>query len=604
MNLNDNLIHMTQTDNFYKNKINIALIGAGRTGNCHLQSLLQFSHFNLCYIIDKDLSKARTLTRMYGDKCLSGTDIDLVLLDYNIQAVIIATNTHTHYDITIKCLDHHKHVLCEKPLDNIKECFEKSQKMNRRLLLGYHKRFDSNYQQLIKKISLESGKLTGIKMTLKDNFMPSIKYLKQSGGIVKDMLTYDIDIINILMKFQMPKKVVAFHNTYQIELQDNNEIENIEVLLQYPQGELVTITSSRNTSYGYDHRMEVTGSFGLIQMENASHSLLKCHTKQNSNIGNIQYNFQDRFKESYLNELNYFYHMIENNYINIITPENLELNYTICDLINNSIRENKIINSNKDLRTYDPNTAQYLFYQEQHRIQSLEYVESKLQKYHKLDNKKMTMLTALGMLDTFIDPSDPDLDLPNSIHAYQTAERIRRRKPLDKALQITGLIHDVGKVLFSFGEPSHTVVGDTFVVGCAFPESIVYHHTLQENPDFHNSNLNTKLGIYEEKCGIENLKISFGHDEYLYLVLQHNTNHQLSDKYQNIIRFHSFYPWHTGESYQEFMTETDTQILEDVLDFNQYDLYSKEDTDFILTEDIKEYYQKLIEKFFPKELQW
>ena len=87
-------------------------------------------------------------------------------------------------------------------------------------------------------------------------------------------------------------------------------------------------------------------------------------------------------------------------------------------------------------------------------------------------------------------------------------------------------------------------------------------------------------------------------------MLQYNKNHKLDKKYQNIIRFHSLYPWHTGNAYREFMTETDANLLEDVLDFNQFDLYSKEDTDFVLTDEIKEYYQRIIDKYFPSELQW
>ena len=87
------------------------------------------------------------------------------------------------------------------------------------------------------------------------------------------------------------------------------------------------------------------------------------------------------------------------------------------------------------------------------------------------------------MLDDFVDPSDPDLDVPNSIHAYQTAERIRKKYPNDKEFQIIGLIHDIGKQIFSFGEPSWAVVGDTYVLGCDFPKSIVYYDTLKESED-------------------------------------------------------------------------------------------------------------------------
>jgi len=129
------------------------------------------------------------------------------------------------------------------------------------------------------------------------------------------------------------------------------------------------------------------------------------------------------------------------------------------------------------LRNYKLNTKQYELYKEQHLKQTYDSVKLLIDKYKNLDKREMYMYEALDMLDNFVDPSDPDVDLPNSVHAYQTAERIRKMYPLDKQLQVTGLIHDLGKVLFDFGEPSYNVVGDTFVLGCEFPSTIVYYDT-------------------------------------------------------------------------------------------------------------------------------
>ncbi len=256
------------------------------------------------------------------------------------------------------------------------------------------------------------------------------------------------------------------------------------------------------------------------------------------------------------------------------------------------------------LRTYLLGTTQHKFYTDQHRIQTYDYV---IQKHNELRTRptiQMTMKSALEKMDEFIDPSDPDTHSENSIHAYQTAERIRNKYPDDKELQICGLIHDLGKVLFSFGEPSIAVVGDTYVVGCEFPKSIVYYETMKENPDFNHPIYSDKNGVYTQGCGIENLKISFGHDDYLYHVLQNNAGHKLSIKYQNIIRFHSLYPWHTGKDYMHFMKEGDEIILNDVLSFNQFDLYSKEDVEFVLTDEIKKYYENLLNEYFPTPLNW
>ena len=253
--------------------------------------------------------------------------------------------------------------------------------------------------------------------------------------------------------------------------------------------------------------------------------------------------------------------------------------------------------TNPYLRKYEVNTEQHKLYSDMYKNQTISFVNSKKNEYKLLNKRKMSIKTAINLLDSFIDPSDPDLDVPNSIHAYQTAERIRAKYPEDKELQIIGLIHDLGKVLFNFGEPSWAVVGDTYVLGWKFPKSIVYYEDLNNSPDLTNTNL------YNVGCGISNLCISFGHDEYLYLVLKGNTNHKISDKYLNVIRFHSFYPWHSKGEYQELMTKEDSEILKDVKKFNEFDLYSKEDSKHI-SYDIKKYYDDLLDNFFDGDLNW
>lgn len=254
-----------------------------------------------------------------------------------------------------------------------------------------------------------------------------------------------------------------------------------------------------------------------------------------------------------------------------------------------------------ELRLYKKYTPEYYLYKNMHENQSLEFATYKRESYKKLDKIKMTIKKALSLLDNFVDPSDPDLDVANSVHAYQTAERIRAAQPDNKEMQVVGLIHDIGKVLFWFGEPSCTVVGDTYIMGCEFPKSIVYYDTLKESPD---ANKYFGNGIYEEGCGIQNTTVSFGHDEYLYWVLQGNKSlHKISEKYMNVIRYHSLYPWHSGGAYKDLMNESDSEILYNVLEFNRFDLYSKNDSQEVSNE-VKTYYDKLLDEFFNGELNW
>lgn len=122
----------------------------------------------------------------------------------------------------------------------------------------------------------------------------------------------------------------------------------------------------------------------------------------------------------------------------------------------------------------------------------------------------------MEMLNTLVDESDPDTTVGQIEHLLQTAEAIRRDgKP--EWMQVTGLIHDLGKLLCFFGvDGQWDVVGDTFVVGCKFSDKIIYPETFKANPDYYDEKLMTEYGIYEPNCGLENVLISHGHDEYLY----------------------------------------------------------------------------------------
>lgn len=259
--------------------------------------------------------------------------------------------------------------------------------------------------------------------------------------------------------------------------------------------------------------------------------------------------------------------------------------------------------NNRCLRQFKDNTSQYDLYYDMYKNQTIGFVTNKKKEYSKLNKRKMTIKKALSLLDNFIDPSDPDLDIGNSVHAYQTAERIRKKYPDNKEYQIIGLIHDVGKVLFTFGEPNWSVVGDTYVLGCRLPETIVYYTIFNQFPEFNKVNKFNKNGIYKEKCGLHNLTLSYGHDEYLYTVLKGNDNHKISEKYMDLIRYHSFYPWHTNNEYRQFMNDKDFLTLQNVQDFNGFDLYSKED-EVKVTQETIEYYNTILDEYFFGELNW
>ena len=236
------------------------------------------------------------------------------------------------------------------------------------------------------------------------------------------------------------------------------------------------------------------------------------------------------------------------------------------------------------------------FYRLNHRHQTLDFVLQKERGYGALDRRRMSTLEALEYLDTLVDDSDPDIDLSQLQHLLQTSEAIRDDGHSDWFV-LTGLLHDLGKVLCLFGEPQWAVVGDTFPVGCAFSKRIVYPELFESHPDLHNTRLSSPLGIYEEGCGLQNVHLSWGHDEYLYRVLEGH----LPEPALYMIRYHSFYAWHREGEYNWLCDDHDREMLPWVQTFNQYDLYSKSPNE-PNWQKLRPFYEDLIEKYLPREL--
>lgn len=215
------------------------------------------------------------------------------------------------------------------------------------------------------------------------------------------------------------------------------------------------------------------------------------------------------------------------------------------------------------------------FYQEQHAKQTVAYNLKARNDFKSKTRAEMTIWQAMEKLNTLIDESDPDTELSQIEHLLQSAEAIRRDgKP--RWMQLTGLIHDLGKLLFFYAaEGQWDVVGDTFPVGCAFDKRIIYPETFVLNPDHDHVIYGTKNGIYSPGCGLDNIMLSWGHDEYLYHIVKDQST--LPKEALAMIRYHSFYPWHTAGAYRDFMDERDWEMLDAVKAFNPYDLYSKSD---------------------------
>jgi len=254
----------------------------------------------------------------------------------------------------------------------------------------------------------------------------------------------------------------------------------------------------------------------------------------------------------------------------------------------------------EQFRNYEANARPTVreFYRLNHTHQTYDFVQAKKKEFLSLDRKRMGVWEAAEFLNNLVDDSDPDTDMSQLEHLLQTAEQIRRDGQ-PRWMILTGFVHDLGKILCLYGEPQWAVVGDTFPVGCAYADSIVFKDFFKDNPDSQNPRFQTRTGVYEEGAGLDHVHLSWGHDEYIY----HVTKDYLPDEALYMLRYHSFYPAHRERDYEYLMNEKDKRLFDAVRAFNPYDLYTKshEKPD---VQKLRPFYEDLIAEFFPAKLNW
>ena len=237
-------------------------------------------------------------------------------------------------------------------------------------------------------------------------------------------------------------------------------------------------------------------------------------------------------------------------------------------------------------------------YRLNHERQTHAFARAKRAEFGTLDRARLGVWEALERLDELVDESDPDTEQSQLQHALQTAERIRRDGH-PEWLVLTGLVHDLGKLLCLFGEPQWAVVGDTFPTGCRHDPAIVHHDLFATNPDRDDPVLGSEIGVYSAGCGFDALTMSWGHDEYLYLVLREH----LPEEAAYVLRYHSFYAAHSAGRYAVFQDDRDRRLLPWVQRFQPYDLYSKGEAPVDVPA-VRPFYEDLVARHLPATLAW
>ena len=296
-------------------KIKVAVAGLGRIGKIHLTNICQnFPELEVVAVMDVfDESKS------IGEKFMIPNfekDFDDLLAVPGLDAVIICSPTDTHADYVVKAAKARKQIFCEKPLDlsleKVKKTLEIVRESGVKLMLGFNRRFDPNFLQI--KNMVEAGNVGDpqlLKITSRDPGPPPISYIKVSGGLFMDMAIHDFD----MARYIMGKEVVEVYSRGAVlvdpEIGMAGDIDTALTTLTFADGTMANIDNSRNAVYGYDQRLEVFGSGGMVKADNNfpdNHQ----YFGTDGIHGSLPLNFfLERYTASYLNEMSSFFESIQ-----------------------------------------------------------------------------------------------------------------------------------------------------------------------------------------------------------------------------------------------------------------------------------------------------
>ncbi len=287
----------------------IAIAGLGRIGKIHLDNLMQMPNVDVVAATDPD---ANGLKYAADKGVLCTTDsFEKMLGITEIDAMLICSPTDTHADYVELAAKAGIHVFCEKPLDlsvkRVLEVLEVVRENKIKLMLGFNRRFDKEFRkvrELVKNNAVGQPHL--VKITSRDPGAPPVSYIKQSGGLFLDMTIHDFD----MARFVVDKEIVEVYAKGAVLIDPAigaaGDIDTAVVTLTYTDGSMAVIDNSREASYGYDQRVEVFGSKGMVQSNNNFHDSHKLYNKQGIHAALPLHFFLERYQEAYKTEMQDF----------------------------------------------------------------------------------------------------------------------------------------------------------------------------------------------------------------------------------------------------------------------------------------------------------
>ncbi|MDG2380866.1 MAG: Gfo/Idh/MocA family oxidoreductase [Pirellulaceae bacterium] len=325
--------------------VRIGLLGLGRAGNFHLQSLRAIETTRLVSVYDIDQNRAQKVAARFG--CDAADSPNKLIERTDVDAVIVATPTDSHYPYVQQCLNQCKPVLTEKPLGRelaqIDDCFRLAESNDTPLFVAFQRRFDPSFASLVQAIrSGELGQLHYVRSVSRDNPIPSPDYIRTSGGIFHDCMVHDLDMVVHIIG-EHPEHVSAFGSSFIPEIGKLDDFDNVVATLAFPNGVTASIDINRQSAYGYDQRIEAFGEHGMLLADNHHPTSVTRASQRGFARPQAEFSFPTRYRDAYRIELEQFAQCALGECEVPITHTDVRTNHLLANQVEQAAREKRVI---------------------------------------------------------------------------------------------------------------------------------------------------------------------------------------------------------------------------------------------------------------------
>jgi myo-inositol 2-dehydrogenase/D-chiro-inositol 1-dehydrogenase len=287
--------------------VKFGILGAGRIGKVHANTIANSPRASIAYVADAIHDAAVSLAASVGAQVVGVDEI----IASDVDAILIATPTDTHADLIEAAARSGKAILCEKPVslsvERIEALLPVVEKAGVPLMIGFNRRFDPNFAGLQKRLREgDVGEVEIVTIISRDPAPPPVSYIARSGGLYRDMMIHDFDMARFLVGEEFVSVSAIGGALVDKAIGTAGDVDTAAVQMQTASGKIAVITNSRRATYGYDQRIEVHGSKGMLRAGNVHMTTLERADGAGFTQDVIQNFFIDRYVAAYAAEVNTF----------------------------------------------------------------------------------------------------------------------------------------------------------------------------------------------------------------------------------------------------------------------------------------------------------